>query len=191
MTRLTLIVVVLFASLFASFNVVNAAPTVDPIDGILKNVSLDRENGIYTADLTVDSVTSSVYLEFTEEMTPSFDLVDGHVDVYTETYLDNDGTISQGNRYYRFWNFQTPTFGVIVAISGQHGDAEYDRFAAAHPMCTVLVVIDNVDDELSPYIYTKVSCNLTQAEIDNLPEQYKGILAITPRYDTYVPVVMN
>lgn len=202
MTRLTLAIIaaILFASLFV--HTVNAAPTVDPTDGIITELSFDRESGIYTAKLSqlisgrmntgIYSEPNLVGLKFTEEMTPSVDLVNGHVDLYVETVNDDDGTISQGNRYYRFWTIEiTETHHVMLAINGQHGDPIYDNaMVKLGNKCSVLAVIDDSSDPLSSTIYTKVMCNLSQTTIDNLPESLgEALIAILPLYTVNMPVI--
>lgn len=194
----TLIAVVI---LFAAVNTTIAAP-IDPIDGILSGVTLDRsagENGIYSADLSVQYADKSygeskpIALEFTSEMSPAMSLIDGHADVYIESV--NGGMLSQGNRFYRFWylDYTPERFAMMVAIAGQDGDQSFDNvwYDLAND-CTILAVIDSANDPISPYIYTKLACNLTQYQIDNMSTiAGDSLLAMTPLYTVNVPMVMR
>lgn len=200
MTRL-MIAAILIGSLFAAtMSSVNAAPPiVDPIAGMLENVEFDRsagENGIYTATLTRSWHVSTIALEFTEEMTPSFDLDNGAVDVYTETFNDDDGTISQGNRYYRFYTLDAMAdrvVRVVVGVKGQEGDSSFDTFYADHGnYCTVLAVIDNGADPISGTIYTRLACTMTQDTATNLFKTYDdSILFVNMAYGVFLPVIAN
>lgn len=83
--------------------------------------------------------------------------------------------------------------GAFVAIVGQQGDASFDNawFDLAND-CTILGVVDNVNDTISPNVYTRLSCQMTMAQIENAPE-YLGdsLLVITPLHTIYMPVVIR
>lgn len=190
----TLIVVVV---LFAAVNTAHSAPLVDPIAGMITGVEFDRsagENGIYTATLTRSWHVSIIALEFTEEMTPSFDLINGYVDVYQETINDDDGTISQGNRFYRFYTLDAMpdrVVNVVVGVAGQQGDSSFDTFYTDHSKyCTILAVIDSAADPISPYIYTRLACNMTQDTATHLQDTYgESILFVNMAYVIALPVI--
>lgn len=195
MTRL-MIAVTLLIALFTTTNA-NAQPTVDPIGGTLSNLYFVRdagEWGIWTATLQRGWYTSDIALEFTEEMTPSFDLDNGAVDVYQETFNDDDGTISQGNRYYRFWTLDAMPNRIVkvtVGVKGQNGDPSFDEFFTDQgDYCTVLAVIDDVNDSVSPFIYTRLGCTMTQDTATNLHSTYgDSILFVNTLYTVNLPVI--
>jgi hypothetical protein len=85
----------------------------------------------------------------------------------------------------------TAKHGVMLAIAGQTGDSTFDNawFDLANE-CTVITVIDNVNDPISPFIYTRLACQMTQYQIDNAPE-YLGdvLLSLTPLYTVNLPVI--
>lgn len=194
MTRLV-IAVALLITLFATTNA-NAQPTVDPIGGTLSNVEFERsagEWGIYTATLTRSWHVSQIALEFTEEMTPSADLANGFVDVYTETFNDDDGTIAQSNRFYRFWTLDAMPnriVNVVVGVSGQVGDRPFDEFYVDHNhYCRVLAVIDDSSDPVSPTIYTRLACNMMQDTATHLQTTYgESILFVNMAYTVNLPI---
>jgi hypothetical protein len=202
MTRLTLVIVVLFASLFATIGQSFAA-SVDSVPATLSNkyhITFEDLSECNLFHLTVNSTNqhSTICLDPTDS--PNID--NGAVLVsFTKPYTNSNeywyGTVTQvidETEYtYPFLqgSWTIPTFPVIVSISGQNGDSAYDQFVATYPLCTVLAVIDDGNDALSPFIYTRLSCDMTQATIDNLPEQFDGILLITPRYTVNVPIVRN
>lgn len=197
MTRLTLAIAVLFA-MIAGINNTFAAPS-DAVPATLSDkyhITFEDLSECNLFHLTVNGNQSTICLDPTDS--PNID--NGSVMVsFTRPFTGTNefwyGTVSQviaGTEYtYPFMQGQwsIPTMPVIVSISGQAGDSEYDQFVATYPLCSVLAVIDNGNDSLSPYIYTRLACDMTQATIDNLPEQFDGILLITPRYTINMPII--
>ena len=83
------------------------------------------------------------------------------------------------------------THRVMLAIKGQTGDASYDSamFDLAND-CTVIMVVDDANDSVSPFIYTRLACSLTDAQIEQLPEILgDDLYLMTNLYELIMPVI--
>lgn len=166
-----------------------AAP-IDPTDGILSDSFLGTEDNVFTATMAVKNRETRAYETFHISFENTYGTlpVNGHTDVYTQT--SDSLTFFQNGVTYTAAIY-VPTQRVMLAIAGQTGDTAFDAtYAKLDDICTILIVVDNASDTTSPYIYTRLACNMTQAQIDNAPESINGLLSITPLYQTMLPIVV-
>lgn len=191
-STIRILIAVLFAAMFTTIRIVNAAP-IDPTDGIIFNTFLGSEDDVFIATMDVKNRDTLHYERIYISMLNSYATlpVNGHSDVYTQT--SDLIVFSQNDVTYSAAIYVPVKYPTMLAIAGQKGDPSFDNvwFDLAND-CTVVAVIDNVNDPISPYIYTRLACQMTQEQIDNSPE-YLGdsLLKLSPLYVVLLPIARS
>lgn len=196
MTRATLRILiaglVVIGSMITTMRLASASP-IDPTDGILSDAQLGAEDDVFTATMDVKNRATlqydRIYVSFLNDYGTL--PINGHTDVYTQT--SDSIAFSQNDVTYIAAIYVPAKFATMVSIKGQKGDQSFD--SAMYDLandCSVLAVIDDVNDPISPYIYTRLACQLTQAQIDNAPEFLgDSLLSLTPLYTVNLPMIRN
>jgi hypothetical protein len=186
--RILIALIVVWSAMLSTLQIANAAPS---LDAIISDTHLGAIDDVWIATMDVhnDDGWTRIYVSMLNEYSTL--PVEGHSEVLTQTA--DLIVFSQNNVQYAASIYVPARFDVMIAIKGQVGDDSYDNamYDLAND-CSVLVVIDNANDPLSPFIYTRLACNMTQQQIDNAPE-YLGdsLLAITPLYVVNLPITQR